>query len=445
MKSNFYKNVLRLMVPLALQNLINVGVSAADVLMLGALDEQVLAGASLGGQVQFIMTLIFFGLSSGASVLIAQYWGKQDVPTIEKILGISLKISTAVGVGFALVTFAVPEFIMGLMTDEAAVIENGCKYLRIVCWSYILTAWTTLYLNTLRSIERVMISALVYGMSLLINIVLNWVFIFGNLGAPAMGVEGAAIATFVARICEFGVVVFYDRRINNVFKFRFDIFKNKDKLLFKDYISFSMPVVINELMWGSGVAVTNAIMGHLGSSVTAANSVVQVVRQLAMVLGLGVANATAIMLGKVIGEGKIELARDYGERFRRLSVITGLIGSGIVVIARFIIMGTMNFTEQTQGYVSMMMFVMIYFVLCQSYNTVIVVGILRAGGDTRFGLAIDVGFLWGVAIVTGALAAFVFNLSVTWVYVLLLCDEVLKIPVCTWRYKKRIWLKDVTR
>ncbi len=444
-RSIFYKNVLRLMLPLAAQNLINVGVSATDVLMLGTVGEKVLAGASLGGQVQFIMTLIFFGLSSGASVLIAQYWGKGDVPTIEKIMGISMKISVGVALAFTVATLVFPASIMGLMTGDGEVIEQGVIYLRTVGFSYLFMAVTTAYLNTLRSVECVTVSVVIYLTSLIANIIFNWVFIFGNLGAPALGVAGAAIGTLGARIIEFIMVIVYDRKYNSVFKFKLSFLRTGNRFLTKDYIGFSMPVVINELLWGSGVAVMTAILGHIGSSVTAANSVVQVVRQLAMVLAMGVANSTAIMLGKVIGEGKIDRARQYGERFRRLSIGVGLIGSVIVIIARFIILATMNFTDETKGYVSMMMFVMVYFVVCQAYNTDIIVGILRAGGDTKAGLLIDVGTLWCVALLFGAIAAFVWKASVTAVYVILLSDEVLKLPITTWRYKKRIWLKDVTR
>lgn len=443
--SVFYRNVLRLMLPLAAQNLINVGVTATDVLMLGAVGEKVLAGASLGGQVQFIMTLIFFGLSSGASVLIAQYWGKKDVASIEKIMGISMKISLAVAFGFTVVTFAFPDVIMHLMTSDEEVVAQGVIYLRTVCFSYILMAFTTAYLNTLRSIERVTISVYVYLTSLIVNIVLNYIFIFGNFGMPALGVQGAAVGTLSARIVEILMVLVYDRRLNVIFKFKLSFLKTANKLLTGDYIHFSIPVVINELMWGSGVAVVTAILGHMGSSVTAANSVAQVVRQLAMVLALGIANATAIMLGKVIGEGRIELAREYGERFRKLSIFVGLIGAVIVVISRFIILATMNFTDETKGYVSMMMFVLMYFVICQAYNTTIIVGVLRAGGDTKAGLFIDVGTLWMFSIVFGAIAAFVLKASVTVVYMILLSDEILKIPFSTWRYRKRIWLKDVTR
>ena len=206
-----------------------------------------------------------------------------------------------------------------------------------------------------------------------------------------------------------------------------------------------MPVVCNELMWGSGCAVITAIIGHLGSSMTAANSAAQVARQLAVVLALGIANATAIMIGKVIGEGKMELAREYGTRFVRLSLIVGAIGSIVILIVRPVLLTVMSLTPEASEYLSLMMFVMTYFVFFQSYNTVLVVGIFRAGGDTKFGLLIDVGFMWGFSIIAGAIAAFVLKVPPMLVYVLLLSDEVLKVPFSTLRYKQRRWLNNVTR
>ena len=427
----FYRAVATLVIPLALQNLINVGVSAADVFMLGMVGEKALAASSLAGQVQYIMTLIFFGLSSGASVLIAQYWGKGNLDAIKKVLGISVKIGLVVSVLFTVVTYAFPWQLMHLLTNDEEVMALGVKYMRIVCWSYVISSMTMVYLNTMRSIERVVISMGTYLVSLIVNIVFNAIFIFGLCGLPAMGIVGAACATLLARVVEFVIVVVYDRKFNPVFRFSFSFFK-KDELLFKDYVKFSVPVVCNELMWGSGCAVITAIIGHLGSSMTAANSAAQVARQLAVVLALGIANATAIMIGKVIGEGKMELAREYGTRFVRLSLIVGAIGSMVILIVRPVLL-------------SLMMFVMTYFVFFQSYNTVLVVGIFRAGGDTKFGLLIDVGFMWGFSITAGAIAAFVLKVPPMLVYVLLLSDEVLKVPFSTLRYKQRRWLNNVTR
>lgn len=440
----FYRAVATLVIPLALQNLINVGVSAADVFMLGMVGEKALAASSLAGQVQYIMTLIFFGLSSGASVLIAQYWGKGNLDAIKKVLGISVKIGLVVSVLFTVVTYAFPWQLMHLLTNDEEVMALGVKYMRIVCWSYVISSMTMVYLNTMRSIERVVISMGTYLVSLIVNIVFNAIFIFGLCGLPAMGIVGAACATLLARVVEFVIVVVYDRKLNPVFRFSFSFFK-KDELLFKDYVKFSVPVVCNELMWGSGCAVITAIIGHLGSSMTAANSAAQVARQLAVVLALGIANATAIMIGKVIGEGKMELAREYGTRFVRLSLIVGAIGSMVILIVRPVLLAVMSLTPEASEYLSLMMFVMTYFVFFQSYNTVLVVGIFRAGGDTKFGLLIDVGFMWGFSITAGAIAAFVLKVPPMLVYVLLLSDEVLKVPFSTLRYKQRRWLNNVTR
>ena len=440
----FYRAVATLVIPLALQNLINVGVSAADVFMLGMVGEKALAASSLAGQVQYIMTLIFFGLSSGASVLIAQYWGKGNLDAIKKVLGISVKIGLVVSVLFTVVTYAFPWQLMHLLTNDEEVMALGVKYMRIVCWSYVISSMTMVYLNTMRSIERVVISMGTYLVSLIVNIVFNAIFIFGLCGLPAMGIIGAACATLLARVVEFVIVVVYDRKFNQVFRFSFSFFK-KDELLFKDYVKFSVPVVCNELMWGSGCAVITAIIGHLGSSMTAANSAAQVARQLAVVLALGIANATAIMIGKVIGEGKMELAREYGTRFVRLSLIVGAIGSMVILIVRPVLLTVMSLTPEASEYLSLMMFVMTYFVFFQSYNTVLVVGIFRAGGDTKFGLLIDVGFMWGFSITAGAIAAFVMKVPPMLVYVLLLSDEVLKVPFSTLRYKQRRWLNNVTR
>ena len=440
----FYRAVATLVIPLALQNLINVGVSAADVFMLGMVGEKALAASSLAGQVQYIMTLIFFGLSSGASVLIAQYWGKGNLDAIKKVLGISVKIGLVVSVLFTVVTYAFPWQLMHLLTNDEEVMALGVKYMRIVCWSYVISSMTMVYLNTMRSIERVVISMGTYLVSLIVNIVFNAIFIFGLCGLPAMGIVGAACATLLARVVEFVIVVVYDRKFNPVCRFRFSFFK-KDELLFKDYVKFSVPVVCNELMWGSGCAVITAIIGHLGSSMTAANSAAQVARQLAVVLALGIANATAIMIGKVIGEGKMELAREYGTRFVRLSLIVGAIGSMVILIVRPVLLTVMSLTPEASEYLSLMMFVMTYFVFFQSYNTVLVVGIFRAGGDTKFGLLIDVGFMWGFSITAGAIAAFVLKVPPMLVYVLLLSDEVLKVPFSTLRYKQRRWLNNVTR
>lgn len=441
----FYRTVLTLLIPMALQNLINVGISSIDVIMLGRVGEKVLSGASLGSQVQFIMSLILFGLTSGASVLIAQYWGKGDRESISKVFGIAVKMAAFVGILFAVVTEYVPWKIMALFTNDTLVIEQGVLYLRIVAVSYVISAVTMVYLNTMRSMERVAVATVTYLTSMITNIVINALLIFGLFFFPKMGIKGAAIGTLIARIAELAVVIIYNIKWNDVLPFRFSYLFKKDRMLLKDFLTYSIPVVFNELMWGAGVSTIAAILGHMGSSAVAANSVAQVVRQLATVVAFGVSSTTAIMIGKVIGEGKLDVAREYGKRFRRLSILTGAVGAVVVLLARPIVLQAFTLSEESQYYLGIMMFVMSYFVIGQSYNTTLIVGIFRGGGDTVFGLILDVSVMWGVSILFGAIGAFWFRLSVPVVYMILLSDEIIKIPITTLRYRSYRWLNNVTR
>ena len=306
---DFYKNVFALVVPMALQNLINVGVTAADVVMLGKVSEKVLSGASLAGQIQYIMVLFLFGLTSGATVLTAQYWGKGDKAAIEKILALGIRSAVIITAIFTIAAFTIPASLMRIFTNDPQVIAEGVKYLRIVACSYIIMGITNVYLYVMRSIERVIVATVVYLVSFLCNVVFNAIFIFGLFGFPALGIRGAAIATLIARIMELVLVCGYAKIYNKDVKFRVHYFLHQDKLLVRDFLVYSLPVVLNEVMWGLGTSANTAVLGHMGSSAVAANSVAQVARQLATVVSFGLSSATAIYLGKTIGERKFDHAR----------------------------------------------------------------------------------------------------------------------------------------
>ena len=442
---NFYKQVCLLIIPMALQNLINVGVQAADVFMLGRVGEKVLSGASLAGQIQFIMTLILFGTTSGATVLTAQYWGKKDTRTIEKILGMGMLIGIGGALAFALAAELIPETLLRIYTNDPEVIAEGVKYLRIVALSYVIMAATQVYLYIMRSIERVVIATVVYGASLIVNIIVNAVLIFGLMGFPKMGIEGAAIGTLISRILGLMIVIWYAKFRNKVVRFHLSDMWNIDKVLLKDFLFYATPVILNELVWGMGSSANTAVIGHLGSAAVAANSVVQVVRELSTVVVFGVSNATAIYLGKTIGERQYELAKAYGRRFAVLSVITGFIAAGIILVSAPAVSRFMTLSPEAKSYLMFMFFVMSYFALCQAINTTLVVGVFRSGGDTRFGLRLDATTMWCCSILLGAIAAFVFRASVPVVYVLLMSDEEIKVPITVKRFLGYKWIKNVTR
>ena len=431
----FYRNVFALVVPMALQNLINVGVTAIDVVMLGKVGETALSGSSLAGQIQFIMMLLFFGITSGATVLTAQYWGKKDTRTIEKILGMGLSVSLVVAAAFTIAALVIPETLMQIYSSDVEVITEGARYLRIVGLSYLCIAVTQVYLNIMRSIERVLIATFVYFMSLVVNVVVNALLIFGLCGFPKLGIVGAAIGTLCARITETVIVLVYARTRNRDVRIRlYDMF-HIDRVLLRDYMVYAMPVVLNELMWGLGSSANTAVIGHMGSAAVAANSVAQVARQLATVVVFGISNATAIYLGKTIGERQILHARAYAKRFVGLSLLLGTIGGGIILLAAPVARANLELTEQAKQYMNFMFFVMSYFTIAQSVNTTMVVGVFRSGGDTRFGLIMDVSTMWGCSILIGAVAAFVLHASMPVVYVILMSDELIKIPICVYRYR----------
>lgn len=444
-KKQFYKMVFALILPMALQNLINAGVTATDVIMLGKVGETALSAASLANQISFILNLIIFGLTSGAAVLTAQYWGKKDVRTIEKVIGLSFRLAVIIGVVFAAAALFIPRQLMLIFTTDEEMIAAGISYLQVVAGSYLLMSVNMVYLNIVRSVERVLIATVAYGISLTVNIILNAIFIFGLLGFPAMGIAGAALGTTLARLCESAVVVIHAKYINKTIKIRLTDFFVREKKLVRDFWKYAGPVIFNELVWGVGMAATTAIIGHLGSAAAAAQAVAATSRQLAMVVAFGVAGAAALVLGKTIGEGKEELAKVYAGRFVRLALLMGIAGAAVILCVSPIARHFLELTPEAREYLKNMMYVMSYFCFAQSLNCTFVVGICRAGGDTRFGLILDVATLWGGSLVMGMITAFVLKLPVSLVYVFLVSDELLKLPFAYRRYRSMRWIKNITR
>ena len=434
-----------LVIPMALQNLINTGVSACDVFMLGKVGETALSASSLARQVQYIMSLFLFALTSGATVLTAQYWGKGDKKTIERILAMGMCMAVAVTAIFTLVSLLMPETLIRIFTNESEVIREGVKYQRIVAFSYIAIGITDVYLYIMRSVERIKVATAVYLSSLICNVILNAVFIFGMFGCPAMGIRGAALATLLARILELILVIGYAKIYNREILFRMKYFFHMDSGLLKDFLVCAVPVILNEVLWGIANSASTAILGHMGSAAVAANSVAQVTKEMSMVVSFGISNAAAIYLGKTIGEKKYQHARAYAERFVKLSILLGIGSAVIILLSSQMIIMVMAMTPLTKDYLRFMMCVMAYYAVAQTLDETVIVGIFRSGGDTRFGLIIDLTAMWGCSVLLGAAAAFVFHCSVPVVYALLMSDELVKIPIIWGRYKNCSWIRNITR
>ena len=301
-KSSFRKTVFAFLLPMAIQNLINVAVSSTDVIMLGRYSEVALSASSLASQIQFILILLLFGIGSGATVLTAQYWGKKDIKSIEKVMAISIKVAFTLSLFFFIFAFFFSRNAMRLFTNDEATILEGIKYLKIVSFSYLTTSISIVYLVTMRSVERVVISTVTYATSFISNFIINYLLIFGNFGFPKLGIRGAAIGTLIARLIELGIVFYYNSKNHHFVSIKWKYIKSLDPLLKKDFLKYSSPTMMNELLWASGTATGVAILGRLGNSIVAANSITSGVRQLAMVFAFGLANTAAIMVGKEIGK-----------------------------------------------------------------------------------------------------------------------------------------------
>lgn len=442
--ASFSRNLLRLAVPIVLQNLVTTAVSSADVIMLGFVSQDALAAGSLASQIMFILNLVYSGISSGVIMLAAQYWGKQDTLTIERIMGIGMRISILISTVFFILAFFFPALLMRIFTNDMQLVSTGIPYLKIVSFSYLFMSISQVYLCTMRTIERVIFATAANASALLLNILLNAVFIFGLLGAPKMGIAGVALATTIARGIEF-VICMLDALKFKTIRFRPSTIFERHKLLFADFMKYSLPAFGNEVSWGLAFSMYSVIMGHLGSDIVAANAVVVVARNLGTVACFGIANAGAILLGKSIGAGLMETVKADASKFCKITFISGMIGGIFIFLLRPLFMNMADLTATAQGYLNIMLFINMYYVLGQAMNTAVICGVFRSGGDSKWGFICDTIDMWGYAVPIGFFTAFVLKLPPMWVYFIICTDEFVKIPFVYKHYKSYKWLKNITR
>lgn len=443
-QTSFYRDMFRLALPIVIQNLITTAVGSADVIMLGLVSQTALSAGSLASQIMFILNLVYSGISSGIGMLAAQYWGKKDTRTIEEIMGIGMKLSILVSSLFFVMACFFPRLLMLIFTSEPELIQEGIPYLRIVGISYLFMSISQVYLCTMRSIERVVFATFANASALTLNIVLNGVLIFGLFGLPQLGIIGVALATTIARGVELSICLADACRFS-LLRFRPRLLFQKNKVLFLDFMKYSLPAFGNEVCWGLAFSMYSVIMGHLGSDMVAANAVVVVARNLGTVICFGLANAGAIILGKAIGGGRMEAVKADASRFCRITFLSGIAGGLLIFLLRPAFMNMADLTDTARGYLSGMLFINMYYVLGQAMNTTLICGIFRSGGDSRWGFICDVIDMWLFSVPLGFFAAFVLNLPPLTVYFLICLDEFVKMPFIYRHYKSFKWLKNITR
>lgn len=440
----FLKRLVNLTLPLAFQALMLALVAASDAVMLGRVEQNSMAAVSLATQIQFIQNMMLCAVTGSIAILGAQYWGKGDKQTIHKIFGMSLRIAFVISLFVCVLCVGFSKQLMMIFASDSELIRIGAGYLRIAGWSYLLTGFSQCFLGMMRVTDHADRCAFISSGAVVINIILNAIFIFGFLGIPAMGANGAALATLLARIIELVWAVISSYQKDFIHPSLGDLIV-RDKLLARDYIRCGMPLAGAAMFWGVGFTSYTAIMGHLGTDAAAANSVAAVVRDLMCCLCDGISAAGGIIVGNELGSGDLVKGKLYGSRIARLSVYIGLFSMVVILLVTPFVTSFMILTPLAKRYLVGMMVIMAFYMIGRAINTVIINGVFASGGDTLFDVYSLAVSMWCIAVPLAFLGAFVFKWPVLAVYACTCVDEVGKLPWVFIHYRKYKWVKDLTR
>lgn len=441
-KDDFYSKLTKLILPMTLQNFMFALIPVSDAVMLVTLEQDQLSAVSLASQAMFVLNMFLFAIISGMSMFAAQYWGKKDVRSIEKIMGYSLGLMVPMVLVFFAMAFFCPLGIMRVFTDEPAIIDYGMGYLKFVALAYIFDGLAQVLAAILKNVELVKESTIISVVMVISNITLNAVFIFGLLGLPSMGARGAALATTISSFIGLAgaLIVLLNR---SDIKIRFRDIVSTDIDLRKDFSKYSGPLLANNLIWGMGFTMLSVIIGHLGSDAVAANSIAAVVKDLVSSFCFALAAGGSIVVGNELGAGNLDKAKDYGGRLLKLAVVSGIILGAITALLTPLIVHVVNLTPTSKKYLTWMLLMCLYYIFGRSLNSVLISGIFAAGGDTKFGMICDTVTMWAFIVPIGALLAFVVKIPVIGVCFFLYLDEMVKIPVVIKHYKKYLWVKNI--
>ena len=443
-QDTFYRQLTALVFPIMIQSFMLALVSATDAAMLGLVSQEALSSVSLAGQVQFVLNLFITGIAAGTGIIAAQYWGKGDTASIERVIPVALRANLICGALFTLCAFCAPRLLMLIFTDEGPLLALGAGYLRAVAPSYLLCAISQVYLVVLKNTGAAARSSRISSCTVVMNIVLNAILIFGLLGLPALGVRGAAYATAISRAVELVWSVLATRR-RRVVQVRWNWLLRRDKALAGDFWKYTGPVLAAALVWGIAFTLYSVIIGHMGTDAVTANSIVSIAKSLLSCLIRGLGGGAGILIGNLLGAGELEKAREYGGRLTRLAILIGCLSGGLLMLLSPLIVHLVGYGETVSRYLQGMLLFCGVNMAFQAVNHVVLDGIFCAGGDSKFDMVGNIGAMWCFAVPAGFLAAFWLKLPVLAVYCIVNLDEIVKMPAVYLHYKKYIWVRNITR
>lgn len=447
----FYKQVALLTIPIVLQNVITSTLAMADSFMVGLLGEVQMAALTLANIPVFVIQLFLFGVQSGASILMSQYWGKQDFNAIQRVLGLSLWLSISVTGVFALICYQFPMEFLGLFGNDPQVVALAASYGKLIGFAFFFNGISLMYVGAHRSMGNPKLGMYILGLSMVVNLFLNWVFIFGNLGAPALGVQGAAVGTFMARLVEFVVVIIHGCTCKTFRPHLKTMIAPGKEILGKFWI-YCTPVVLNETGWGLGTSMYTTVMGHMEGSaeILAAMAIASNIERVVMVSGFGIAASTAILIGNAIGAGRPkEKVIEIGYCLTTIGTIIGFFSGFILTALAYTVLPhwvapTFQLSAESTHIAQIMMVMLAICMAQRTFNTIAVVGIFRGGGDAKKSMLIDLAPLWFVAIPLSVLFGLVLHLHVFWVTVAMASESVVKSFFGLYYLRKKDWVNNVT-
>ena len=442
---SFYKMFFPLLLVITLQQLAALAVNMADNLMLGRYTELALSGATLVNQIQFVLQQVAAAIGMGIVVLAAQYWGQRRLEPIKKVINIGVKSGLLVGLVFLAAAKLFPEALLSLFTNDGTVIAEGVKYLRVICWTYPVFALSNSLMYSLQAVETATIGTVMSISTICINVCLNWCLIYGNLGAPELGIVGAAVATLVSRIVELVIILIYVLKVDKKLRMKWRDLLPFDFTYLRDYVKVSIPIVLSGLLWGVAQAAQAAVLGHISATVIAANSIAIIISQIFAVVGMSSANAASVVMGKTIGGGRLDLVRSYAKTMQGVFLLIGVIFGGAMFLLKDFIVGFYTVSAETRALALQFITVMSISTVGTCYEYPVEGGVIAGGGDTKYAAWMDNLFMWLFTIPAAFLSAFVFRWSPVVTFCFLKADQLLKcLPnaiVCN-RYR---WVRILTR
>ena len=441
---SFYRSLVTLAVPISLQNLVTFAVSFADNVMIGSLGDDAISGVYIGGQLQSVLQMFVGGIEGAILILAAQYWGKKDTQSIRKVVSIGIKFALAVGLLSSLVAVLFPQWVIRAFTTEPGVIQEGAAYVQIVGFTYLFFSVSQVMIAAMRSVETARIGLYISCMALVINVCLNYVFIFGHFGFPAMGVRGAALATLVSRILEMcvgiGYVFFVDRKL----RFGLKDLLHTDRQLLRDFIRYGLPVIGGQVVWAINSLANTKILGYYSAGVIAAASITGMLHNLVYVWMNGMSSAVGIITGKTVGAGQYEKMKEYSKTVQMIFLFVGLISGAAVFLFRDGFISLYNASPEAQAYSRQFINVISVTIIGTCYQAACLFGLVKSGGDISFVFKNDTIFVFLVVIPSSLIAMWLG--APPWVvFACLKCDQILKCFVAIVKINRYNWMKNLTR